>query len=78
MSHIDEQLPHNNTSFSPEKSDLICPRISHGQGMGCHPAITRNLLQSNPAPTVRQLKVLEGHHIELIETHKVSQKKHGA
>jgi hypothetical protein len=33
------------------------------------------MLPSNPTHTVRQLKVLEIHHIELIDMHEVSQKK---
>ena len=36
------------------------------------------MLPSNPTPTVRQVKVFERHHIELIDMHEVSQKKHGA
>jgi hypothetical protein len=36
------------------------------------------MLPSNPTHTVRQLKVFERHHIELIDMHEVSQKKHGA
>jgi hypothetical protein len=32
------------------------------------------MIPSNPTPTVRQLKVVERHHIDLINMHEMSQK----
>jgi hypothetical protein len=75
MSQIDKQLPHSKTSFSPEKSDPFSPPVSHGQGRGCHYALSQNEFSSNPATTMRQFEVSERHHMVFTDMHEVSQKK---